>query len=65
MTRTLLPDNQAAHVLRKMVVRAQRSWLCWSSLMNEESSDMPYLSCAVNRQRHIHKLRKRGVQELF
>lgn len=66
MTRALLPDCQAAHVLRKMIVRAQRSLRCWTSMTNEESAEMlPYLGCAVERQRHVHKLRKRGVAELF
>jgi hypothetical protein len=66
MSRALLPDSQAAHVLRKIIVRAQRSLRCWSSELKEESSDTPpYLNCAIERQRHIHKLRKRGVTEPF
>lgn len=66
MSRALLPDCKAQHVLQKMVVRTQRSWRCWSSMTSEESVDsLPYLSCAVERQRHIHKLRKRGIAEPF
>ncbi|KAI6184744.1 Rap-GAP domain-containing protein [Aphelenchoides bicaudatus] len=66
LSRILLPDEQAVHVLRKMIVRMQRSYRMCTSINNEESAEtLPYLGCTLERQRHVHKLRRHGVAEQF
>ncbi|KAI6196352.1 hypothetical protein M3Y94_01098900 [Aphelenchoides besseyi] len=65
MSRALLPDERAAHVVRKLAIRAQRALYIWHSLTKESADNLPFVSNAVARQRHIHKIRRRGVAEPF